>query len=353
LLVYQQDDGAVMLRRTRPAHAWWESLAVVLAVGALVISWFLSRGAATAEDVSPPSGAMALQQAYIDVLADVRASVVEISTPQGLGSGVIYDHQGDIVTNAHVVAGASQFRVTLVDGRSMPATLVGTYAPDDLAVVRVARNDLPPVTLGDSAKLEVGEIVLAIGNPLGLSSSVTSGIVSATGRTVSEGHGVVLPATVQTSAAVNPGNSGGGLVDLDGSLVGIPTLAATDPELGGSAPGIGFAIPSNTVKLIADQLIATGKVTDSHRASLGITGATAESLTGQPVGVLVRKAVAPASAAGIKGGDIITSLDSAPTLTLADLQTKLADLAPGKRVTLTVAHPDGSKGTYRVTLGSL
>jgi S1-C subfamily serine protease len=162
--------------------------------------------------------------------------------------------------------------------------------------------------------------VLAIGNPLGLSSSVTNGIVSATGRTVSEGSGVVLPSTIQTSAAINPGNSGGGLVGVDGRVIGIPTLAATDPELGGSAPGIGFAIPSNTVKLIAGQLIATGKVTNSDRASLGITGATVSTTADQPVGVLVRDVRAPASGVGIRAGDVITAVNRRATPTLTDLR---------------------------------
>src|SRR5579859_4504188 len=130
--------------------------------------------------------------------------------------------------------------------------------------------------------------VTELGNPLGLASSVTEGIVSFNGRTVSEGNGVVLPNTVQTSAAINPGNSGGALVNLNAQVIGIPTLAATDPQLGGgSAPGIGFAIPSNTVKLIAGQLVASGKVVNSGPAALGIMGATATDVSGQPVGVVV------------------------------------------------------------------
>ena len=116
---------------------------------------------------------------------------------------------------------------------------------------------------------------MAIGNPLGLASSVTEGIVSFTGRTVGEGNGVVLPDTIQTSAAINPGNSGGALVDARGEVIGIPTLAATDPELGGTANGIGFAIPSNTVKLVAPQLVSQGRVVNSGRAALGISGASA------------------------------------------------------------------------------
>ena len=131
-----------------------------------------------------------------------------------------------------------------------------------------ASAQLPAATFADSSKLAVGDIVMAIGNPLGLSSSVTDGIVSAVGRTVSEGNGVVIPDAIQTSAPINPGNSGGALVDLSGNVVGIPTLAATDPQLGGgAAPGIGFAINSNTARDIAQQLATTGRVTlGVHRA---------------------------------------------------------------------------------------
>jgi putative serine protease PepD len=329
------------------------ALLALLAVGVVATTTLWPDTSASADDESTPTAASALQDAYIRVLDHVRPSVVEISTAQGLGSGVVYDTKGDIVTNAHVVAGATDFKVTLSDGKTLPATLVGTYEPDDLAVVRVASQKLPAATFADSSKVRAGDIVLAIGNPLGLSSTVTNGIVSATGRTVSEGSGVVLPSTIQTSAAINPGNSGGGLVGVDGQVVGIPTLAATDPELGGSAPGIGFAIPSNTVKLIAAQLIANGKVTNSDRASLGITGATVSTKAGQPVGVLIRDVRAPARGVGISAGDVITAVNRRATPTLSDLQTELADLAPGQRATVRVLHPDGMKQSYKLALGTL
>ena len=173
----------------------------------------------------------------------------------------------------------------LVNGQSLSAALVGAYPPDDLAVIRVhgARN-LSPAGFGDSGALQVGDIVFAVGNPLGLASSVTEGIVSYNGRSVSEGNGVELPETIQTSAAINPGNSGGALVDLSGQVVGIPTLAAVDQQVGGAASGIGFAIPSNTVKLIVPQLIAAGHVTNSGRAALGITASDGMDALGNPAG---------------------------------------------------------------------
>jgi S1-C subfamily serine protease len=193
-----------------------------------------------------------------------------IETSVGLGSGIIYDTKGDIVTNNHVVAGSQSFLVITSAGKQYPATLVGTFAPDDLAVVHVNASGLRPATFGSSSALQIGDIVMAIGNPLGLQSSVSEGIVSAMRTAIPEGNGVTLPTAIQTTAAINPGNSGGALINLNEQVVGIPTLAATDPQLGGgAAPGIGFAIPSNTITLIAKQLIASGAVSNSGRAALG------------------------------------------------------------------------------------
>jgi S1-C subfamily serine protease len=159
---------------------------------------------------------------------------------------------------------------------------------------------------------------------------------------------------IQTSAPINPGNSGGALVDLKGDVMGIPTLAAVNPDTG-AAPGIRFAIPSNTVKLIADQLIATGRVTNSGRAALGISGTTVVTRTGQPAGVLVRTVQdgKPAAGAGIKAGDVITAINGKPTPTLDDLQTVLAGLSPGQEVTVDVTHPDNTKQSYKLTLSTL
>jgi S1-C subfamily serine protease len=163
----------------------------------------------------------------------------------------------NVVTNAHVVPGAKRFTVTLSGGKRLPATLVGTNPGSDLAVIHLTRATPSPAAFGDSAKIEVGYLTLAIGNPLGLHSSVSQGIVSSVSRTVSEGDGVTLTSAIQTSAEINPGNSGGALADLNGRVIGIPTLAALDPEFGGTpAPGIGFAIASNRVKSVATSIIA-------------------------------------------------------------------------------------------------
>jgi S1-C subfamily serine protease len=225
------------------------------------------------------------------------------------------------------------------------------FPPDDLAVIRLKDAKPAPATFADSSKLEVGDIALAIGNPLGLRSSVTQGIISSLGRTVNEGNGVVLPSVIQTSADINPGNSGGALVDISGQVIGIPTLAALDPQLGGAqAPGIGFAIPSNTVKQIADQLIKTGHVQRSGRAELGVR---ISSIVGG--GVLVSSVVSgsPAAKAGIKAGDIILALNDQPTPTTGVLVSVLAQLKPGQTVPVKVLHPDGKKQTVNVTLGQL
>jgi S1-C subfamily serine protease len=315
---------------------------------------------------APPAGnaggAAALQQAYVNVVKQTLPSVVEIQTSSGLGSGVVFNGAGDIVTNAHVVGTATHFKVLLSDSASpRPATLVGRYPPDDLAVIKVSDTArLRPAVFADSSKLSVGDIVLAIGAPLGLTSTVTEGIISATGRTVSEpsgegSPGATLPDTIQTSASINPGNSGGALVDLAGQVAGIPTLAATDQQLGGSAPGIGFAISSNTVTLIARQLVATGHVTNSGRAALGVGVSTVAGSDGAPegAGVISVTAGGPAAKAGIKAGSVITSVNGTPTPDVQALSAAVAGLRPGDVAKVGVTTADGHHETVRVTLGQL
>ncbi|HEU4898869.1 MAG TPA: trypsin-like peptidase domain-containing protein [Actinomycetota bacterium] len=306
-----------------------------------------SAAPAPAADVKP--SAVALQQQFVQVVKQVGPSVVLIQTGQGLGSGIVFDAKGDVVTNNHVVEGGGGFQVTLANGRQYRAQLVGTFAADDLAVLHIDAGGLQAAAFADSSNLEVGDVTLAIGNPLGLQSSVTEGIVSALGRTVNEDNGVALPNVIQTSAAINPGNSGGALVNLQGQVIGIPTLAATDPQLGGSAaPGIGFAIPSNTVRSIASQLIDQGKVTNSHRAWLGVEVAATTS-----DGLLVSKVQAgsPAAKAGIRAGALITAVNGTATPDPAILADVLAGLNPGQTVNVTVARPGGPERTVRVTLG--
>ena len=169
---------------------------------------------------------------------------------------MVFDNRGDVVTNAHVVQGSRRFVVTLARGDRHSATLVGSDPSNDLAVIHVSGATPPAATFRPSPDPQVGDLALAIGNPLGLRSSVTQGIVSSIRRSVPEGNGVTLSPAIQTSAAINPGNSGGALADLSGRVIGIPTLAALDPEMGGAqAPGIGFAIPSSTVERVANSLL--------------------------------------------------------------------------------------------------
>ena len=289
------------------------------------------------------------QDQLVRVVDAISPAVVQIQTAGGLGSGIVYDGKGDIITNAHVVGNFKTFKITLANG-TYDGTLVGSFPANDLAVVHVKGTTPHPATFADSSKLQVGDFALAIGNPLGLRSSVTEGIVSSLGRTVSEGNGVALSSAIQTSAAINPGNSGGALVDLQARVIGIPTLAALDPELGGAqAPGIGFAIPSNTVKKIADQLIANGRVVRSGRAYLGVRVAT---IVGG--GVLVSAIVpgGPAAKAGIKPGDVILAVKGQPTPTADVLVSVLADLHPGQTVPVKLLR-HGKKLTVAVTLGEL
>ena len=309
-----------------------------------------STSSPSASSASAPAGT---DTTTVDVVRNVSPSVVLIQTSSGLGSGEIYDSQGDIVTNAHVVGSATTFRVTTSAGKQLDGTLVGTFPPDDIAVIKVNGSGLKPARFGDSSKLLVGQAVLAIGNPLGLVGSVTSGIVSALNRVVSEGEGGgTLPDAVQTSAPINPGNSGGALVDLGSEVVGIPTLGAVSPGSSGApAPGIGFAISSNRARVIADQLIQSGRVTNSHRAYLGVQAGNTNS--GQGVVVVQVASGGPAAQAGIVPGSVITAVNGKPTPTTSQLSEALAGLSPGQTVKVDVVQPDGSKATVNVTLGEL
>ncbi|MEV5876591.1 trypsin-like peptidase domain-containing protein [Streptomyces sp. NPDC052101] len=307
-----------------------------------------------------PMAANDLQSDYQKVIKNVLPSVVQIQASHDLGSGVVYDDKGHIVTNAHVVRSEKTFKVTTANSEEpLTASLVYSYPQQDLAVIKLDKvpSGLRAATFADSEKVEVGQIVLAMGSPLGLSSSVTQGIVSATGRTVSEtaggGTGATIANMVQTSAAINPGNSGGALVNLDGQIIGIPTLAAADPDLGGSAaPGIGFAIPASMVKTIADQIIKNGKVVDSGRAALGITARTVVDDHYQPAGVAVVSVKSGGSAdkAGLRPGDIITKLDDVPINTITSLSEALAADKPGQKTTVTYQRA-GAERTANATLG--
>jgi len=329
-----------------------------------------AAGSTTPGSDDTTSGASNVSQSSQDLQADYERavttalpSIVRVETTFDLGSGIVLDPAGDIVTNAHVAGSATTFTVTLsTDRTARPARLVASFPQGDLAVIRL---DNPPSGLvaagfADSSKLRIGQIVLAMGNPLGLAASVTQGIVSATGSTVTEptdgtATGATLTGLVQTSAEINLGNSGGALVDLSGRIVGIPTLAAVDQQIGGAAPGIGFAIASDRAKDIADQIVRSGRVTDSGLAALGLRVRTVLGDGFKPVGldVVSLDYGGPAATAGLVPGDVIVSVGGTATPDTATLSETLAQLRPGQRVPVVVTHADGSAGTVAVMLGTL
>jgi putative serine protease PepD len=217
-----------------------------------------SKAAATATATS--SSGTTLETLQEAAIAKIEAAVVEIkvTTVQGeqIGSGVIVDTKGDIVTNNHVVSGEQTIEVVQANGSTEQAQLVGTVAADDLAVVRIQPfAHMTVAQIGDSSKLVVGQEVLAIGNPLGITETATKGIVSALNRSVTESTGTTISKAIQTDAAVNPGNSGGALINLQGQLIGIPTLTAVNTESNTAANGVSFAIPSNLVETVLQQII--------------------------------------------------------------------------------------------------
>src|ERR1700694_3046189 len=311
-----------------------------------------ATGSGPAPSPSPgSSGAFAQFQAQLEAVAkSVIPSIVQIDTSGGLGSGIIFDTAGDIVTNDHVVQGATSYTVKTSDGKTYTASLVGRYPANDLAVIKVANaTGLTPAKFADSSKVQVGEVVLAIGSPFGLTDTVTEGIVSAIGRTQSEGgNGVTLTDLIQTSALINPGNSGGALVDLNGQVIGIPTLAGADSQGRQASAGIGFAIPSNQVTDAARQLVATGKVTHTNRPYLGIT---TRDDTSSGVDVVSVVAGGAAAQAGIQAGWVITAIGGHDVADSNSLSQALSAFSPGNKVSVTVRLPDGSTKSITVTLG--
>jgi len=275
-------------------------------------------------------------------------------TPQrreALGSGVLVTPDGYILTNHHVVDGADQIKVDLNDGRSLDAKVVGSDAPSDLAVLKVDGNNLPVLVLGDSDRTRVGDVVLAIGNPLGIGQTVTMGIISAKGRQTGLSNGA-FEDFLQTDAPINQGNSGGALVSTASELVGINSQILS--PTGGSI-GIGFAVPSNMARTVMDQLIKNGKV---RRGQLGISVRKVTSDDARKLGVpegkgIVVGAVQPGSAAdraGLRQGDVILSFKGVDVSDPNTFRNRVASTPPGTEVTLTIMR-DGREQTVRATLG--
>jgi putative serine protease PepD len=295
-----------------------------------------------------------------------------VTTQQGsgAGSGVIFDRNGHVLTNNHVVQGATgngSITVTLSDGRTYNASVVGTDPSTDLAVIKLANapSDLTPITLGDSEALKVGDPVMAVGNPLGLSGTVTTGIISALNRPVSTGTSnespfgqqqsgdEVVTNAIQTSAAINPGNSGGALVNNKGELIGINSSIASLGQGAGSQSGnigIGFAIPVKEAKSIAEQLIKSGK---AEHAFLGVstrdtvvTDGSAKRAGAQVASV---SSGTPAANAGLKTGDVIIAVDGQRVDSATALVAQIREMKAGDKTTLTIIR-NGSRQDVSVTL---
>jgi len=255
----------------------------------------------------------------------------------GSGSGVIFTPDGFILTNSHVIHGAASINVRLADGREFKALLIGDDPYTDLAVIRITADDLPSATLGDSQAIRIGQLVIAVGNPYGFQATVTAGVVSALGRSLRVGGGRLIDNVIQTDAALNPGNSGGPLVNSRGDVIGINTAAIP------WAQGICFSIPVNTAKLIASRLISDGKIS---RAYLGIGGqvvdvsraALREHQLPGTRGVMISQVEyqGPSQRAGLQEGDVIVEFDTHRIESIDDLHRHLTHEAIGKETTLTV-----------------
>jgi S1-C subfamily serine protease len=304
------------------------------------------------------------EEAFVSVYEQVNPSVVNILVGSGQGSGFLFDRAGHIVTNNHVVADGGQIVVNFDDGRQLPATIVGTDPSSDLAVIQVDASqisDITPVSLANSDALKVGQIVIAIGSPFGLQSSMTTGIISALDRLFPgavgpDGTAYQIPNIIQTDAAINPGNSGGPLLNLRGEVIGVNT-AIESPVRGSS--GIGYAVPSNIVNNIVPQIIANGRV---ETPWLGIAGgliteeaAVALGLPANQNGILISDVIAgsPAANAGLRGGsnpDVIIGVDGRQITAFDDLLGYLVQqTVVGQAVELQILR-DGQPQTVNVTL---
>jgi putative serine protease PepD len=265
---------------------------------------------------------------------------------QAEGSGFVYDKSGDIVTAAHVVSGATKISVTFSDGKTASATLVGTDPSSDTAVIKVdvPVGELTPLVLGDSATVAPGEGVVAIGSPFGYPDSISAGIVSAVGRGIQAPNGYTIPNAVQTDAAINHGNSGGPLIDPSGDVVGVNVQIATDSFSDNS--GVGFAVPSNTVKSVVSSLIAGKSVEYPY---LGISVGSSASRDGAKVGTVTPGS--PAATAGLRAGDVVTAVDGTTIANADQLTNLISQHQPGDKIHLTIER-NGSSVTLDATLGT-
>jgi putative serine protease PepD len=349
--------------------------ALKLAAGASAVVLAGAGGAVTYAALADPSSAAGPEVTVTDgsptastsggtvgeVYDRVNASVVEITVTlnggaapvapgggasQAQGSGFVYDTSGHVVTNAHVVDSASSVQVRFSNGKTYDAKVVGVDASTDLAIIDVdaPSSELRPLVLADSSALHVGDEVVAIGSPFGLENTLTTGVVSALGRSMQAPNGYTIPGSIQTDAAINHGNSGGPLLDMEGRVIGVNAQIESDS---GGSDGVGFAIPSNTVKSIVGQLLEHGSVQHAY-LGVGLTGPQGDTAGAQVTEV---RGGSPADEAGFKAGDVITSVDGTKVESTEELQGAIDAKAPGDHVTIGYVR-DGADHTATVTLGT-
>jgi len=341
----------------RPRTTPSVTLAAALAAGALIGA---GGGAATYAALSSGNGKTVVRQVTVngaqptssDSTLSVQSiyrlaykGVVEIAASQGQGSGFVYDGNGHIVTNAHVVEGASSVSVKFWNGKSYTAQVVGIDASTDLAVLKVNApvSEVFPLSLGDSSKLAVGDSVVAIGSPFGLEGTVTSGIVSALHREMTSPNHFAIDNSIQTDAAINHGNSGGPLLDSQGKVVGVTSQIESNS---GGNEGVGFAIPSNTVSSIASQLISSGK---AEHAFLGVVLRDSSTRTGAAISQV--RAGTPAAQANLRAGDVVTAAAGKPIASASELRAVINAHRPGDAISVTYTR-GGQSHAVKVTLAA-
>ena len=364
-------------------------LVLLMLTAGAIVGWYIAHGVAdrtsTSEStpaatrpVTPRADLSELEKTNIRIFKDTNPSVVFISTvaqrrnffgettqvPEGTGSGFVWDKNGHVVTNFHVIRNASGGTVTLWDNSHYPFELVGRSPNNDVAVIKInaPAEKLRPIIVGSSHDLQVGQAVYAIGDPFGFDQTLTTGIVSALGRTIASPTGAPIANTIQTDAPINPGNSGGPLLDSAGRLVGVNS-AIVSPS--GSSAGIGFAIPIDTVNRVVSQLIAHGKIV---RPSTGIelsdqlSQLAREQFGTKGVMILSVEPNSPAAAAGLRGaetnefggvtpGDIIQKINDLPVNTSEQFYDAVEDYRPGDTVALQIQRGDDKK-TIQLKLGA-
>lgn len=303
-----------------------------------------------------------LESRFVEVVEKVVPSVVSVSTVtlarvqfsqvvpvQGQGSGVVLTDKGFIVTNAHVVEGARDIGVTMSDGEGYKATLVGQSRVRDLAVLKIDAKKVVPIELGESSKLKVGQFAIAVGNPLGLGTTVTFGMISALERTI-QSEEAFLEGLIQTSAQINPGNSGGALVDTEGKLIGMPTAMIPWSQ------GIGFALAVDRIKDVFEELIETGTVQSPWMGIVGVTLnkgiASHYQLAIEEGALLIEIPRGPSYKAGLRPGDVITAIDGKKIVGMEELRGSIAKKKVGSKLRITFSRGDDTFEVYVVLQAS-